>query len=167
MDNYDIIIEKDEDIILKINLHWIFFKTSLISIIFSILVIIVLQTIPFFSMPVFFGFSVRAIMQLFIILFVTIGAVDTYLNYQASFYMITNRRVIISSGWIIKNTRDILLTRIEGVQVRQNITGRIFNFGSIVIYGMGTCVDRLPLLPDPFGFRAKIQEQMSLLESKI
>ena len=98
-------------------------------------------------------------MQLFIILFVTIGAVDTYLNYQASFYMITNRRVIISSGWIIKNTRDILLTRIEGVQVRQNITGRIFNFGSIVIYGMGTCVDRLPLLPDPLALGQKYKSR--------
>ena len=167
MGNFDVILQKDEQVVFETKLHWIFFKTSLVSVLFGLLVLFVLQTVSFFSSLILLGVSVRSILQLFVILFVSVGALDTYLNYQASFYMVTTKRVIMSSGWIIKNMRDILLTRIEGIQVRQTLSGRFFNFGSVVIYGMGPCIDRLPLIPDPFGFRAKIQDQMSLIDKTL
>lgn len=167
MDNFDIILEKDEKVIFETRLHWIFFKTSLSSVLFGLIVLAVLQTVDFFSGTIFFGLSIRNVMQAFVFVFVSIGAIDSYLNYKSSSYMITSKRVIVSHGWIIKNMRDILLSRIEGVQVRQTIAGRFLNYGSIVIYGMGTCVDRLPLTPDPFGFRSVLQERMSLIDSKI
>ena len=167
MDNFDIILEKDEKVILETKLHWVFFKTSLSSVLFGLVVLAVLQTVDFFSSTVLFNLSIRNVLQVFVFIFVGIGALDSYLNYKYSSYTITNKRVIVSHGWIIKNMRDILLSRIEGVEVRQTITGRFLNFGSIVIYGMGTCVDRLPLTPDPFGFRSQLQESMSLIDSKI
>jgi membrane protein YdbS with pleckstrin-like domain len=166
MDNFDLTLEKDEQVIYKTKLHWIFYKTSFFSLVFGMFVLAALNFVDFFAGTILFGISVRTILQLFVFIFVSIGVIDSYLNYQSSFYMITTRRVIICSGWIVKNMRDILLSRIEGVEVRQTISGRIFNFGSIIIYGMGTCIDRLPLLPDPFGFRGKVQEQMSSVDTR-
>ena len=50
---------------------------------------------------------------------------------------LTNRRIIAKSGLIRRNTIELKTNRVESLEVNQGILGRIFNFGSIVVKGVG------------------------------
>jgi uncharacterized membrane protein YdbT with pleckstrin-like domain len=71
---------------------------------------------------------------------------------------ITNHRFIMKTGWIRRDTQEIALDNIEGVQVHQSILGRIFGYGGLVVQGTGVDAVHLPkMLGDPVGFRRAIE----------
>lgn len=65
---------------------------------------------------------------------------------------VTNRRVIHKQGLVWRKTTEVILERIEGVDVSQSIPGRIFGFGTVTIKGAGTTIAPLHALEDPIGF---------------
>ena len=52
-------------------------------------------------------------------------------------FVITNRRIIIKTGFIGRRTFEMNLSKIETVNVDQSIMARIFNYGIITIIGTG------------------------------
>lgn len=66
---------------------------------------------------------------------------------------ITNKRVIAKFGLVSRATIEINLQKIESIQVRQGVLGRIFNFGSIVVAGAGSPQAPVPGISDPMTFR--------------
>ncbi|MCB1591704.1 MAG: PH domain-containing protein, partial [Alphaproteobacteria bacterium] len=50
---------------------------------------------------------------------------------------ITNNRLIFKRGLVARQVGEINIDRIEGVNVLQTIMGRIFNYGRIMVRGMG------------------------------
>lgn len=66
---------------------------------------------------------------------------------------ITNKRVIAKFGLISRSTIEINLQKIESIQVRQGIFGRIFNFGSVVVSGAGNPQAPIPGIYEPLQFR--------------
>lgn len=73
-------------------------------------------------------------------------------------FAITNKRVIIKTGWISRSIFEINHSKIESVNVDQSILGRIFNYGSINIIGSGGTKGIFHTIKNPFVFRSKIQE---------
>lgn len=65
---------------------------------------------------------------------------------------ITDRRVIIKTGLFYRTVRELHLSRIEGVDVEQSIVGRIFNYGTILVRGVGTDLEPVDYIsrPEPF-----------------
>lgn len=70
---------------------------------------------------------------------------------------VTSNRVIYKRGLIARYVGEIAIDRIEGVNVFQSVTGRIFNFGSLVIRGMGVGEVYLPPISNPLKFRRAIE----------
>lgn len=50
---------------------------------------------------------------------------------------ITNKKVMKKSGIISRNIDEMRLNRIETVEFKQGIIGRIFNYGNVVVTGTG------------------------------
>ncbi|MEI6146248.1 MAG: PH domain-containing protein [Methylococcales bacterium] len=50
---------------------------------------------------------------------------------------VTNKRVIFKTGLIRRNINEMTLLKIENVKLHQDITGRIFDIGSLSIEGTG------------------------------
>lgn len=50
---------------------------------------------------------------------------------------ITNKRVILKTGIISRNSEEMKISSIETVEIVQGISGRIFGFGSIKVTGRG------------------------------
>lgn len=71
---------------------------------------------------------------------------------------VTNRRVIYKRGWIARNTDELALSRIEEVNLRQGVIGRILGYGRLKIGGMGIGDITLPEIDEPLKFRAAINE---------
>ncbi len=74
---------------------------------------------------------------------------------------ITNSRLIYKRGLVARHVGEISIDRIEGVNVLQPIMGRIFNYGRVMVRGMGVGEVVLPPIDDPISFRRAIEEAKS------
>lgn len=76
-----------------------------------------------------------------------------------SVYAVTNRRVIIKTGVISRRTVELVLAKCKGIQIRQDVLGRIFGYGSIMVTTGGT-TNRYYYVANPFQFKRTINEQI-------
>ena len=60
---------------------------------------------------------------------------------------------------------EMLLNKIEGIQVNQSIFGRLLGFGSITVTGTGGTKDPFHNIAAPFEFRKKAQEQIASVQN--
>jgi uncharacterized membrane protein YdbT with pleckstrin-like domain len=71
---------------------------------------------------------------------------------------VTNRRVIAKTGFIRRHTLEMLLPKIESVAVRQNILGRLLNFGTVTVTGTGGTKESFRAIIKPIAVRRKINQ---------
>ena len=71
---------------------------------------------------------------------------------------ITNKRLVYKRGLIARYVGEMNIDRIEGVNVLQSVWGRIFNFGRVMVRGMGVGEVVLPSIEDPIKFRKAIEK---------
>ena len=67
---------------------------------------------------------------------------------------VTNRGLIFKCGWIARKTEEISLARIEEVNLRQGVLGRILGFGHVQVQGMGA----------PMRFKRELQQAQARME---
>jgi uncharacterized membrane protein YdbT with pleckstrin-like domain len=84
-----------------------------------------------------------------------------WLRQWASEFAVTNRRVIVKLGFISRRTIEINLSKVESVEVNQDIFGRLFNYGTILVIGTGGTKEPFALINDPLAFRRAVQSQQS------
>jgi len=70
----------------------------------------------------------------------------------------TNKRVIAKIGFISRKTTELNIAKIESMQVNQDILGRIFNFGTLVIGGAGNPQVPIVGISNPMTFRRSFME---------
>lgn len=69
----------------------------------------------------------------------------------------TNKRVILKTGIISRNTQEMKLTSIETVEIRQGILGRILGFGTMKVTGRGVSDVVMKYLDDPMAVKRKLE----------
>ena len=75
---------------------------------------------------------------------------------------ITTSRLIYKRGLVARYVGEISIDRIEGVNVLQGFWGRIFDYGRVVVRGMGVGEVILPPLSRPVTFRKAIEKARTL-----
>lgn len=75
---------------------------------------------------------------------------------------VTSARVIYKRGLVARYVGEININRIEGINVFQSFWGRIFNYGMLVIRGLGVGEVILPPIADPLTFRKAIEKAKEL-----
>ena len=83
---------------------------------------------------------------------------------MTSEFVITNKRVIIKTGFISRKTFEMNLHKIESVNVNQSLWGRILRFGTVTIIGTGGSKEFFFDISKPLLFRRKFQEMEISLE---
>jgi len=71
---------------------------------------------------------------------------------------ITNKRLVYKRGLVARYVGEMNIDRIEGVNVLQGVIGRIFNYGRVMVRGMGVGEIVLPPIEDPLKFRKAIEK---------
>jgi uncharacterized membrane protein YdbT with pleckstrin-like domain len=66
---------------------------------------------------------------------------------------VTNRRIIFKRGFVRRHTIEMHLDKVESVDVDQSLLGRIFNYGDILIRGVGVGIEPLKNIGSPIAFR--------------
>jgi uncharacterized membrane protein YdbT with pleckstrin-like domain len=80
--------------------------------------------------------------------------------------VVTNKRIIIKTGFISRRTFDNRLTKIEGVEVDQGVFGRMLGYGTVTVRGTGNAVQSLPYIAKPINFKNAFNEACDSIESK-
>ena len=135
-----------ENLIYRTKLHWVVFIWPAIWFIVA--------------MILFSGNGGSAAVGVLFILVALIASISSFISYITSEFGITNKRVIVKVGFIRRNSIEVLLNKVEGIQVNQGVWGRVLGFGSITVSGTGGTKDPFHKIDAPLVFRKKVQEQI-------
>jgi uncharacterized membrane protein YdbT with pleckstrin-like domain len=114
-------------------------------------------------LAIYFSTSVAELGGLFFLVAI-IDGLGAVINYTTSEFGLTNKRVLMKVGFIRRHSIEVLLSKIEGIQVNQGILGRILGYGSIVVSGTGGMKDPFHKIDKPLEFRRRVQEQIEKME---
>jgi len=150
----------NEKIIYRTRPHWIIFSPAAG---WAILTLAILMIGPF-TKPGQWSFGTGhkfySVLATITLVLAIINALIAYIEYISSEFGITNKRVLIKVGLIRRDSLEIMLRKIESIQVMQSIPGRILDYGMIIIAGTGGSKDRFKFIPSPLNFRKTTQEQI-------
>jgi len=90
---------------------------------------------------------------------VFMGAV-ALVRYNASEFAVTNRRVIFKVGALGRRSLEVELNRVEGIDVEQSAFGRLFDYGTIGVRGIGGTEESFPAIAAPLAFRKHVGEML-------
>ncbi len=79
---------------------------------------------------------------------------------------ITNKRLIAKSGLIKRDTVEIPIKKISSLQIKQDISGRLLGYGSLVISDTGAVHAPIRYIKDPMKFRQRFFELQEEIENK-
>lgn len=101
------------------------------------------------------------------ILLVIFGAFEVgfliynYLYYPRVEMAVTNKRVVCKTGIIGVNSEELQWNRIESIEIRQGIVGRLLNYGDVCFSGTGVSFVQFDTVKNPRTVKAKAAEILS------
>lgn len=155
----------DEKLVYCVTPHWVIFSSGAGMILLALIAAFYPSSI--LSLQIIDEFTLREIAFILFALTGIYWLVQAYIYFVTSEYGVTNKRVLIKTGWIERNSLELLLDKVEGVLVDQSLLGRVLNYGSISVIGTGGTKDTFPFIPDPLLFRRMAQEQIALFEREL
>jgi uncharacterized membrane protein YdbT with pleckstrin-like domain len=95
------------------------------------------------------------------LLFVAVAlAMSRWIVRSTSEFAVTNRRVLIKVGVISRHSVELLLTKVEGIGVDQDLWGRLLDYGTVVVSGTGGTREAFAKIADPLRFRTEVQSRV-------
>ncbi len=73
---------------------------------------------------------------------------------------VTTRRVVVKQGLLSRKTIEMLLNKIETIEVSEPMAGRMLGYGSITIVGTGGTSEPFHKIAHPLQFRSAVQQQL-------
>jgi len=146
---------EDEGLVLQARLHPIILLPSLLLFVFfgGVLRAFWEEPIPkIVFLVVFGGCALRFLFRM--------------IYYLTSEFGVTSRRVLGKTGFLWRESQDIVLAKVEAVRLHQTILGRLLNYGDVEDTGTGGTEERLKFIPNPLKFRNNIQVQVGLLHDR-
>ncbi|MGB3044956.1 MAG: PH domain-containing protein [Xanthobacteraceae bacterium] len=140
-------LANDEEVIYRTPLHWIIYVRPVVLIPASALVAQAINLDNYEETPV--ATAVSALLFVVGVLMFVGALIEVWTTEIA----VTNRRVILKRGLISRDTIEMALNRVEGVDVQQSIAGRLLGYGTINVHGTGAGIQRIKYVSDPIGLR--------------
>lgn len=143
-------IADNEQVIYKTSVHWVLFIRYAIA---------TLLLLVFVALPLAYliqAFLTWKIGWLFLPLVLLILVPPT-LTFMTSELVVTNRRVLIKTGAISRQTLEMFISKIESVGVDQSFLGRMLDFGTVIIRGTGGSEEPFNTIAHPIRFRNAVQ----------
>jgi len=134
----------DSDIIYVAKLHWVIF----------------VWPIAIFFLGLFLGIEFWQMKEVAILLIVfsIVWLAATWITYQYSSLTIKKNQVIIRSGFLVRQTIDLPMKKIESIDIRQNVCGSLFQYGMLMITGTGGTRNSINFVDKPLTCRRYIEQ---------
>ena len=76
---------------------------------------------------------------------------------------VTTRRVVVKTGLASRRTIEMLLNKVETIEVSEPGMGRLLGYGSITMIGTGGTSEGFHKIAHPLEFRNEVQQQIERL----
>jgi uncharacterized membrane protein YdbT with pleckstrin-like domain len=73
---------------------------------------------------------------------------------------LTTKRVIVKKGVLSRRTDEMKLSKVENVELKQSIMGRILGYGEIVVSGTGSGKVTMSKIANPLEVKKKIEAEL-------
>ena len=141
----------DEQVVYAARLHWIIFGPTMVA------GLILLGDLAVPDDP-----PMPEITAVWVALTVLLG-VGAFIKGKTSEFAVTDKRVIAKVGLVRRNTIEMLLQKVETINVSQGILGRILGYGTVTIVGAGGTKEVFKHISTPLRLRKSIQEQATAI----
>ena len=138
------VLQPGETIAYRAQLHWVIYFVGLVLIVAAIGFAVAAMLLEPETLRL--GLMLAALIALFLGLFQLIRAWIVAVNTEI---IVTTRRVIYKTGFISRNTVEMNLDKVESVLVRQGILGRMLDFGTVIIRGVGAGLETVDNIAAP------------------
>ena len=149
MSYLDRVLQPDETVIHRGKIHWLVYWPAVLF-----LLIALIGLFGYVSFPDQATVMIAAIL---------VGAIGFVLAWLIGFLKrwsteiaVTNRRVIFKEGLVARRTFEMNMDKIESVDVDQSIAGRIFNYGTVTVRGVGSGSEPLKKISSPLELRNRV-----------
>jgi uncharacterized membrane protein YdbT with pleckstrin-like domain len=136
----------DSNVIYVAKLHWVIFVWPIVLLLGGMLL-----GIEFWQMKE---------VSLMLVVVAVIWGIMTWVTYQFSSLTIKKGQVILRSGFIVRQTIDVSIAKIESIDIRQSIAGSIFQYGFLMITGTGGTRNSMNFIAKPLTCRRYIEQLM-------
>jgi uncharacterized membrane protein YdbT with pleckstrin-like domain len=147
----DDILQPGEKVLYSTNAHWIFYLPAIAAwIVAAVLLVLSRMT------------TTESLILVCVAAAVVVAVVALVLSAKAWFHRwttetdVTNLRVVHKTGFIKRRTFEMSLDKVESVDVNQSILGRILNYGSVTVRGVGEGAETIETIAAPLDFRNHI-----------
>jgi uncharacterized membrane protein YdbT with pleckstrin-like domain len=158
---YTKVLLPDEQIRAVGRLHWAIYLRA-----WFCLILVVILGIGYLhfksSTTIADGDSIAVVLEAAAGIFLLLGLLlllSAWLRRTTTEIVVTDRRIIFKEGLMRRRTMEMNMNKVETVDVVQSITGRIFNYGTILIRGTGSSYEPLRLIGNPLALRTAIVAQ--------
>lgn len=98
-----------------------------------------------------------------LLLFGLVAIIMGVVRRNATEMAVTTRRVVIKQGLVNRKTIEMLLNKIETIEVSEPMAGRMLGYGSITMIGTGGTSEPFHKIGHPLQFRSAVQQQLEKL----
>lgn len=88
-----------------------------------------------------------------------------FVRRNATEMAVTTRRVVIKQGLVNRKTIELLLNKIETIEVSEPMMGRMLGYGSITMVGTGGTAEPFHKIAHPLQFRGAVQLELEKLSA--
>ena len=140
-----------------------FYKTSLHWVVFLRFALMALLVFLFIAMP--FAIALQALtgseLGWFTLPLPALMLLPPTLAFASSELVITDRRVLIKTGIVRRQTLELFISRIESIAIDQGFLGRMWDYGTVVVRGTGGSEEIFEAIARPIHFRNFVQRLQS------
>jgi uncharacterized membrane protein YdbT with pleckstrin-like domain len=147
---YKKVLQHDETVKYIGKLHWFIYKYAILFLILSAVAAYLVSLAPG-DMG-----GARPFVLLAFPILALLSFARAWFHQITTEIVVTDKRVIHKTGWIARRTEEINVSKVETVDVVQGISGRIFNFGAVLIKGIGGSWEPLQHIASPLQLRSAI-----------
>ena len=146
-----------------------FYKTSLHWIVFVRFAVMALLAFLFIAMPFAIGVQALTGSQIgwFALPLPALMMLPPTLAFASSELVITDKRVLIKTGIVSRQTLEMFIARVESVGVQQDVLGRMFDYGTVRIRGLGGSEEAFEAIARPIEFRNAVQRLQSVVAPEV
>ena len=89
-----------------------------------------------------------------------IGIINRHIERMTSEFAVTNKRVILKTGWIKRSVVELQLSKTEAIGFTETFWGRLLKFGTIIVT-TGGAKNTYPYVADALRFRKVISDAVN------
>ena len=143
------VLQPGEQLRHSTNIHWIIYKWGVLFLVLALLTFVFAEL----------GAGGRRFGEVVAGLFLVIACALLFWEWFTRWtteIAVTDRRVIYKQGFIRRDTNEMNLNKVESVQVKQSILGRLLDYGHVTIIGTGEGETELHMIERPLDLRNHI-----------